>query len=118
MNDSQDKMNDSDVASFLLDNMSPISKKKTLKRAAMAPGFTPIKKKLRVESNVQLRSEHLFTEEDNSVSEFGEKVIAFMLLDDNSFRCPDKDKEEIQYRRDTLEVLHEKFMCEENIDCS
>ena len=41
-----------------------------------------------------------------------------MLLDDNSFQCPDKDKEEIRYRRDTLEVLHEKFMCEENIDCS
>ena len=40
-----------------------------------------------------------------------------MLLDDNSFSCPDKDKEGVCYRRDTLEVLHEKFMWEEMVEC-
>ena len=37
---------------------------------------------------------------------------------DNSFECPDKKKEGIRYRRDKIEVLHKKFMCETMIDCS
>ena len=36
----------------------------------------------------------------------------------NSFECPDKKKEGIRYWRDTIEVLHEKFMCETMIECS
>ena len=37
---------------------------------------------------------------------------------DNSFGCPDKKKEGVRYRRDTIEVLPEKFMSETMIECS
>ena len=37
---------------------------------------------------------------------------------DNSFECPDKKKEGIRYRRDTIEVLHKKFKCETMTECS
>ena len=102
---------------FLLSSMSPLSKKKTLKRAATTLAFTPVMKKLRNTYNIQLRTERLFTEDQQYLSPLGEKIAAFMLLDDNSFSCPDKDKEGVRYRRDTLEVLHEKFMCEEMVEC-
>ena len=45
-------------------------------------------------------------------------MISFMMDNDNSFECPDKKKEGIRYRRDIIEVLHEKFMCEAMIECS
>ena len=45
-------------------------------------------------------------------------MISFMMDNDNSFECPDKKKEGIRYRRDIIEVLHEKFMCETMIECS
>ena len=102
---------------FLLSSMSPLSKKKTLKRAAITLAFTPVMKKLQNTYNIQLRTERLFTEDQQYLSPLGEKIAAFMLLDDNSFSCPDKDKEGVRYRRDTLEVLHEKFMCEEMVEC-
>ena len=44
--------------------------------------------------------------------------MVFMMNDDNSFECPDKTKENVRYRRDNLDVLHEKFMGEENVECS
>ena len=109
---------DASATSFLLSSMSPLSKKKTLKRSATTPGFTPIKKRMRNEMNIQIHTDRIFTEDEDYLPELAEKVVHFMMQDDNSFRCPDKDKEHIRYRRDTLEVLHHKFMCEENVDCS
>ena len=64
--------------------------------------------------NVQfrIRDERLFTDDDDPVPDFGEKVISFMIDDNNSFECPDKQNEGIRYRRDRTEVLHKKFVCE------
>ena len=58
---------------FLLSSMSPLSKKKTLKRAATTPAFTPVMKKLRNTHNIQLRTERLFTEDQQYLSPLGEK---------------------------------------------
>ena len=41
-----------------------------------------------------------------------------MMDIDNSFECPDAKKEGVWYRRDTVEVLHEKFVAEAMVDCS
>ena len=64
--------------------------------------------------NVQfrIRDERLFTDDDDPVPDFGEKVISFMIDDNNSFECPDKQNEGIRYQRDRTEVLHKKFVCE------
>ena len=67
---------------------------------------------------MRICDEWLFTDDDNPVPDFGEKVISFMMDSDNSFECPGKKKEWIRYRRDINEVLHEKFMCETMIECS
>ena len=111
---------DSDLSasSFLLSSMSPQTKKKTLKRAASIPGFTPVKKRMRNDLNIQLRTDRIFTHDSSYLSELAEKVLKFLMQDDNSFCCPDKDKETIRYRRDTLEVLYHKFLCEEMVECS
>ena len=39
-----------------------------------------------------------------------------MLYNDNSFECP--DKKGVHYRRDTIEILHEKFLAEAMAECS
>ena len=69
--------------------MTPNSKNKTLKRVANTPGLRPIRKRLRETCNVQVRNDGLFTNEEIPVSNLGEKVIAFMLDNDNNFECPD-----------------------------
>ena len=69
--------------------MTPNSKNKTLKRVANTPGLRPIRKRLRETCNVQVRNGGLFTNEEIPVSNLGEKVIAFMLDNDNNFECPD-----------------------------
>ena len=112
------KSADASATSFLLSSMSPLSKKKTLKRSATTPGFTPIKKRMQNEMNIQIHMDRIFTADEDYLSELAEKVVHFMMQDDNSFRCPDKDKEHIRYWRDTLKVLHHKFICEEDVDCS
>ena len=58
----------------------------------------------------------MFVDDTQSVTELGEKVIEFMV--DNSFECPDKCREGVQFRRDTIECLHQKFMSETLIECS
>ena len=84
---------------------------------ASTPLYTPVKSKCRKLSNIRLHK-CLFKPNESSASNLGEKVMAFMLSDDNSFQCLDKKKENVHYRKDTLEVLHEKLMAEENIDGS
>ena len=76
--------------------MSPISKIKTLKRMSSAPGMTPLKKRLRKFTNLRIRDERLFTDDDDSVPDFGEKAISFIMDNNNSFECPDKKKEGIR----------------------
>ena len=71
--------------------------------------MTPLKKRLRKVANLRLRKEKLFTDDEQPIPEFGEKVISFMLDGDDSFECPDKKIEGICYRRDTLEVFHKKL---------
>ena len=97
--------------------MSRQTKVKALKLAATTPGFTAVQKKMR-QMNIGIRSERLFSDDSVNISELGEKVVKFMMADDNSFCCPDKDKEKIRYRWGTLEVLHKKFMCDKNVGCS
>ena len=101
-----------------VNNMWPMSNNKTLKRMASTPGMSSVKKRLRKLTNIRIREERLFMDDEDLVPEFGEKVISFVLDNDNSFECPDKNKEGVRYRRDTLEVLREKFMCETMIECS
>ena len=98
--------------------MSPISKTKTLKRMSSSPDMTAVKIRLRKFTNLGICDERLFIDGDDPVPDFGEKVISFMMDNDNSFECLDKKKEAICYPRDKIEVLHEKFMCETMIDCS
>ena len=74
-----------------------------------------MKKWLRKVANLRLREGRLFTDDEQPIPELDEKVIFFMLNVNKSFECPDK-KEGIRYRRDTLEVLHEKFMCDDDDD--
>ena len=108
---------DADI-SLIMNCMTPNSKSKTPKRMATKPGMTQsVRKQLRKGANFRIREERLFTY-DEMVPEFGEKVIAFMMDNDNSFESPDKKKEGVRYRRDTIEVLHEKFMGETMIECS
>ena len=95
-----------------------ILKTKTLKRKSLTPGMTPVKKQLRKFTNLRIHDEQLFTDDDDPVPDFGEKVISFMMDNDNSFECPDKKKEGVHYRRNTTEVLKEKFLCETMIECS
>ena len=68
--------------------------------------------------NIPVRSVRLFTDDGVDISELGEKVVKFMMANDNSFCCSDKDKEKIRLHRDTLEALHKRFMCEKNVKCS
>ena len=93
------------------------SKRKTMRRMASTPGYTPVKKRLR-ESNIRVREERLFKDDEEPLPGFGEKVIKFMLDNQNSFECPDKKNDGICFRRDTLEILHERFMMETLIECS
>ena len=72
---------------------------------SLTPGMTPVKKQLRKFTNLRIHDEQLFTDDDDPVPDFGEKVISFMMDNDNSFECPDKRKEGVHYRRDTTEVL-------------
>ena len=72
--------------------MTPNSKNKTLKLVASTPGLSPIRKRLRETCNVQVCNDRLFTDEEIPVSDLGEKIIAFMLDNDNSFECPCKKK--------------------------
>ena len=65
--------------------MTPNSKSKMLKRVASTPGE---------KCNYQVRGDRLFVDEEVEVPELGEKVMKFMLDNDNSFECPDKKKEE------------------------
>ena len=64
-----------------------------------------------------MHNDKLFTDEEIPVSDLGEKIIAFMLDNDNSFECPDK-KEGVCYCRDTIEILHKKFLAEAMVACS
>ena len=98
--------------------MSPVSKTKTLKRMSSTPGMKPVKERLRKFTNLRICDERLLTNDDDPVPDFGEKVISFMMDNDNSLECPDKKKEGIRYRRDTIEVLHKNLMCETIIECS
>ena len=66
---------------------------------------------------MQVRNDRLFTIKKNTVSDLGEKIIPFMLDNDNSFECPDKKKEGVRCRRDTIEILHEKFLAEAIVEC-
>ena len=59
-----------------------------------------------------------FTDEEIPVSDLGEKIIAFMLDNDNPFECADKKKEGVRYRRDTIEILHKKLLAEAMVKCS
>ena len=72
--------------------MTPNFENKTLKHVATTPGLTPIQKRFQETCNVQVRNGRLFTDEEIPVSDLGEKIIAFMLDNDNSFECPDKKK--------------------------
>ena len=60
----------------------------------------------------------MFQDDEEPLPDFGEKVIAFMLDNQNSFECPDKKNDGILYQRDTLEILHERFMMDTLVDCS
>lgn len=46
-------LGDEDI-SFIMNNMSPISKNKTLKRMASTPGMTPVKKQSHKVANLRL----------------------------------------------------------------
>ena len=67
---------------------------------------------------MQVHNDRLFTNEEIPVSVLGEKMIAFMLDNYNSFECPDKKKEEVRNRRDTIEILHKKFLAEAMVEFS
>ena len=63
------------------------------------------------ETTIQIdKLENLGNDDKEANPEFGEKV--FMLDNDNYFECPDMKKEAKHYSRDILEVLHEKFVWE------
>ena len=67
--------------------------------------------------NISVTSKRIFTDDSVNMSELSE-VVKFIMADDNSLCCPDKDKEKIRFCQSTLEVLHKKFMCEENVEYS
>ena len=115
--DPDPELPDTSATKFLLENMSPQTEVKALKQAATTPGFTPVCKKMG-QMNIRTGSERLLTDDSVNISELCKKLVKFMMADDNSFCCPDKGKEKIRFCRDTLEVLHKKFMCEDNVKCS
>ena len=67
--------------------------------------------------NISVTSKRIFTDDSVNISELSE-VVKFIMADDNSLCCPDKDKEKIRFCQGTLEVLHKKFMCEDNVKYS
>ena len=69
--------------SFILNSVPPISKTKTLKRMSSTPGMTPVKKWSRKFTNLRICDERLFTDDDDTVPDFGEKVISFRMENDN-----------------------------------
>ena len=76
---------DDTLALSILQCMTPNSKNKTLKRVASTPGLSPIRKRLRETCNVQVHNDRSFTDEEIPVLDLGEKIIAFLLDNDNSF---------------------------------
>ena len=50
-----------DSASFIIQNMTPNTKRKTFQRMASTPGFTLVKKNLRKDSTIRVHNTWLFT---------------------------------------------------------
>jgi len=83
-----------DIAESILNIMSPNGKKRTLKNISTTSGYSPVRKHLRTKCNIQIRNARLFQDDDLEVEQFGDKVIQFLLENDNSFECPDKKRME------------------------
>ena len=83
---------DDTLALSILQCMTPNSKNKTLNCVASTLGLSPIRKRLPETCNVQVCNDRLLTDEEIPVSDLGEKIIAFMPDNDNSFECQDNKK--------------------------
>ena len=76
-----------------MNNMSPMSKKKTRKQMASIPSMSPVKKGMCNLTNIRIHEEYLFMDGEDLVPEFSEKVISFVLDNDNSFSVRTRTKE-------------------------
>ena len=106
---------DTRVASTIWKNLSPSSRKKSSRKIILSNNDVTIKKEFRKHLGIRLdRATDSLGKKDTLAN----KVTKFMVEDKNSIKCPDKKKENLRYRTNYLHVLHEKFLCEYNLDCS
>ena len=113
--DDDDDKSDENISAGLLEVMSPQSKSKVLKKLAVEGKLTPVKRSVRSTSGYQVRISKHQTQESSGIEQ---AVVNFMNDDENSSVCPDKKHLNIRYRYDYLQVLHDKFRRETELNCS
>ncbi|CAL4091766.1 unnamed protein product [Meganyctiphanes norvegica] len=109
---SSDDSNEGSPTSSILESVSPTAKKRALRRLKLnPPNQKSIKRKLRFDKV------HV---ESGRKSTLKMKIEIFLLQDENSVVVPDikKSKKGIRYRLMTLEDLHQKFVVDEELECS
>ena len=97
-------------AGDVLSYISPASKKRAKRKILLSEAGARVKRTLRLDK-VMLPS-------PGRKSELQTKIEEFILRDENSVVVPDKKKKHFRYRLASLEILWEKFMAEERVDCS
>ena len=98
---------------MLLGSVSPASKKRALQRLKLDPtNPSSVKRNLRLDK-INIKS-------IEQKSDLRTKVENFLLRDENSVLCPDikKGKKGLRYRLLSLSDLHEKFLADEDENCS
>lgn len=100
------------AASVLIGSISPSSKKRARRRLKLDP-----RKKNSVNSKLRLDKVSIGTGRKSILQT---KVEAFLLNDENTVIVPDikKSKKGIRYRLLSLSDLHQKFLGDEDIECS
>ena len=109
--DSNDSDSELNISEEILSNVSPSSKNRALRKMKLS-GKSPVNKVLRLD-RVRVSG-------SGRKSVLGKKVAEFLYQDLNSLVVPDKKKESksMRYRLSSLNVLHEKFLAEEDLECS
>ena len=103
-----------------MDTLTPMTKRNTIRRMAITPGYTPVKNVLR-KAGYQIRLSETAAElgVNTRGKEVGNAVREFLNSDEVSAQCPDKSKSaNLRYRKDYLCSLHEKFVVDTDISIS